>query len=304
MTSYYFTFVELSFSFINELVERIDDLNRKPVFVMAIHPYGTAPILHPSRVIRISPGDFTTISMTQSVITRLPSPYQSKCVDGEDVAVKNTTIYYRPYKQYIYSHDACVMTCEQRLRMENCGCIDQTIPVSDYLLQMYKDLPMCLLLAAGNHCYTELVNTTQCNCPVPCKETRIHTEIITESIANENNVASYYNQLIPSRFLPNSVAHNLTYKDGLRDSDKFRSLRSTVTIRFKSTVYEEVTELPKITITDFLGFIGGNIGLWLGISIISIFDIFEYVSLKVQLFYRAVKILNPQVKPINNRLFK
>ncbi|GAB6029601.1 hypothetical protein CHUAL_014160 [Chamberlinius hualienensis] len=177
--------MELSFSFINELVERIDDLNRKPVFVMAIHPYGTAPILHPSRVIRISPGDFTTISMTQSVITRLPSPYQSKCVDGEDVAVKNTTIYYRPYKQYIYSHDACVMTCEQRLRMENCGCIDQTIPVSDYLLQMYKDLPMCLLLAAGNHCYTELVNTTQCNCPVPCKETRIHTEIITESIANE-----------------------------------------------------------------------------------------------------------------------
>jgi len=59
--------------------------------------------------------------------------------------------------------------------------------------------------------------------------------------------------------------------------EAFREEKSSVSVFYPSKRYTEIRQVPKITLIDLLANIGGSIGIFLGFSVFSLFEMVEIV---------------------------
>ncbi|GBN49831.1 Degenerin mec-10 [Araneus ventricosus] len=188
----------------------------------------------------LAPGYETVIGIKQTILKRLPAPYQDQCVD-----------YKARSEEFTRSKDECIRKCIHMRSLVQCGCIDPTLGVM-------SDFKPCDLSNNTESCclddvleYMSQIGPT-CNCPLPCRSVLYGEELSKSPLRSVN----------PDEFLrpPNY------------DLVRVKIFYSTL----EKHVYEQ---RPRWEIWEFLSILGNEFGLWLGSSLAVFVEIFDRLLL-------------------------
>ncbi|XP_032430021.1 acid-sensing ion channel 1A-like isoform X2 [Xiphophorus hellerii] len=191
----------------------------------------------------VSPGFQTFVSCQEQRLIYLPPPWGDCKVTPMDSDFFDT-----------YSITACRIDCETRYLVDNCNCRMVHMPgdASFCTPQMYKECadPALDFLVEQDNDF--------CVCETPCNMTRYSKELSFVKIpskASAKYLAKKYNKT--EQYI----------KDNILVLDIF----------FEALNYETIEQKKAYEVAGLLGDIGGQMGLFIGASILSILEIFDYL---------------------------
>ncbi|XP_076308698.1 acid-sensing ion channel 4-B-like [Tachypleus tridentatus] len=223
----------------------------------SILPVGVRLAIHDPHVlpdptyygIDIPPFEETTVAVKQISRKRLKAPYQDKC--KENIISPG---------EKGYTQEMCMTNCVQEENMRRCNCIDPTLD------PFIKDAVLCDFMNRIQVCCLDEVHNDLrakadlCHCPLPCQSTTYDLMVSSTILAsrNSNNVysAPYQGNL-------------------LRLEIYFETLHQIV--------YQQV---PKYEIAELYSQLGGQLSLWLGISLVSFFESVELLVMVFKFYWQ------------------
>lgn len=217
--------------------------------------------------IDVSTGVQTSIQVKKIVNVHLPKPY-SNCIDknqidkaiflGRILNIYNTT----------YRHDICYLYCFQLMIVETCECDFQGLFTVKYnksctSVDKIKCLTMNFIKLMESFKHKECLN----NCPPEC-----------EDISFSLSISS---SLYPSKNFFKALKHNQKIKDIFSNKSftlsDLREKISFVIIYFEKLNYMTIEDSPNMLFFNLMASIGGWLGLFLGISVLSLVELFEII---------------------------
>ncbi|XP_012991345.2 acid-sensing ion channel 2 isoform X2 [Esox lucius] len=206
-----------------------------------IHSQAEPPFIH-ELGFGVAPGFQTFVATQEQRLTYLPPPWgecESKALDSGFFKV--------------YSVTACRIDCETRYIVENCNCRMVHMPGDSPFCtpEQYKDcaepaLAKLSVLESGN-----------CICRTPCNMTRYNKELSMVKIPSKTS----------ARYLEKKFNRSEKYiTDNILVLDVF----------FEALNYETIEQKKAYVVAGLLGDIGGQMGLFIGASILTILELFDY----------------------------
>jgi hypothetical protein len=234
----------------------------------------------------IQSGLETNIQVERFVYNQLPQPY-SKC-NLEITEMNNINAFdsdfYRTMlsTNYSYSRESCLDICYQIYLNESCNCFDYSVSFR------FPDMKIChnkqQFDCTNNFYYNKFILNdfidVNClkKCPMECTKMKFNnylsystypSDFYVNSIRNEKTFSKYFSMNHKNDF-------DMNLKNNLVKLNVFYDSLSLVTLK----------ESPTMTIIDLFSSIGGTLGLFLGMSILSFIEFIE-----IFLIYLKIKIL-------------
>ena len=200
----------------------------------------------------VSVGFFSKIGIKKYFFEKLPKPFSDCEVfqTNEKMILESIT----------YTERMCFLVNKQKINYDKCKCYD-----------VEKDCKEC-----GNSTFCYKKNETDClteyasfgnnECNKICK-----SECNLQFYQFRLNTIRYPTNTYKLRYTEKSDILNNMFSNNEIIQDKI--LRMSVYI--EDYYYEFVSETPLVTIPNLIAYIGGTLGLFLGVSILSFFEIFE-----------------------------
>ncbi|XP_054906352.1 acid-sensing ion channel 1B isoform X1 [Poeciliopsis prolifica] len=191
----------------------------------------------------VAPGFQTFVSCQEQRLTYLPPPWgdcKSTAMDSDFFSS--------------YSITACRIDCETRYLVENCNC---------RMVHMPGDAPYCTpeqYKECADPALDFLVekDNDYCVCETPCNMTRYGKELSFVKIpskASAKYLAKKFNKT------EQYIADNILVLD----------------IYFEALNYETIEQKKAYELAGLLGDIGGQMGLFIGASILTVLELFDYL---------------------------
>ncbi|XP_015255408.1 PREDICTED: acid-sensing ion channel 1 [Cyprinodon variegatus] len=191
----------------------------------------------------VAPGFQTFVSCQEQRLTYLPPPWgdcKSSAMDSDFFST--------------YSITACRIDCETRYLVENCNC---------RMVHMPGDAPYCTpeqYKECADPALDFLVerDNDYCVCETPCNLTRYGKELSFVKIpskASAKYLAKKFNKT------EQYIADNILVLD----------------IYFEALNYETIEQKKAYELAGLLGDIGGQMGLFIGASILTVLELFDYL---------------------------
>jgi hypothetical protein len=226
-------------------------------------------------------GTINFMSMQRKFTSKLPKPY-SDC----DIDNTNPNHFDSPYYNLIlnssfqYSQDLCVIQCVQEQVIQICNC---SIPIylDLYNVSCKTDTES---LCAVEILYTGQLSSTVINCiskcPLECNSTEITHELTSQTFSG-----------IGYAFIANQTSSilsdfNSSTIDEATASNKFVQLY----VYHNSLAFTSSVDTPSMDIVTFLGNIGGTLGLFLGISVLSVCELIHVLFESCYLLNKSTQI--------------
>ncbi|XP_028841363.1 acid-sensing ion channel 2 isoform X4 [Denticeps clupeoides] len=206
-----------------------------------IHSQAEPPFVH-ELGFGVAPGFQTFVATQEQRLTYLPPPW------GECVSTALTSGFFP-----VYSVTACRIDCETRYVVENCNCRMVHMPGdAPYCTpEQYKDCAEPALAALS------AVEGSGCVCRTPCNTTRYNKELSMVKIPSKTS----------ARYLEKRFNRSEKYiSDNILVLDVF----------FEALNYETIEQKKAYEVAGLLGDIGGQMGLFIGASILTILEMFDY----------------------------
>ncbi|KAK2516436.1 Asic1 [Columba guinea] len=190
----------------------------------------------------VAPGFQTFVSCQEQRLIYLPPPW------GDCKATAGDSEFYDTY-----SITACRIDCETRYLVENCNC---------RMVHMPGDAPYCTpeqYKECADPALDFLVekDNEYCVCEMPCNVTRYAKELSMVKIpskASAKYLAKKYNKS------EQYIGENILVLD----------------IFFEALNYETIEQKKAYEVAGLLGDIGGQMGLFIGASILTVLELFDY----------------------------
>ncbi|XP_038642429.1 acid-sensing ion channel 1B isoform X1 [Scyliorhinus canicula] len=191
----------------------------------------------------VPPGFQTFVSCQEQRLIYLPPPWGDCKSTPMDSDFFDT-----------YSITACRIDCETRYLVENCNC---------RMVHMPGDAPYCTpeqYKECADPALEFLVekDSTYCTCETPCNMTRYGKELSMVKIpskASAKYLAKKYNKS------EDYIGENILVLD----------------IFFEALNYETIEQKKAYEVAGLLGDIGGQMGLFIGASLLTILELFDYM---------------------------
>jgi len=233
--------------------------------------FGTAGVF-------ITSGFNTFISVNREFKSILPKPYSNCDIDLNSASNEQNSDLYNLIVQsnYAYSQQLCFKQCGQMTVISKYNC---SLP---YILSLYNNVKTCNM---GSISKIDLIYSADfineiCLplCPLECSQ-NVYTSSVSfyqlngkkyvSSIQSNSNLASdFINRSIDSMTIKESIVH--------------------VNIFYDSLYYTLSTESPQMDLVSLLASIGGNLSLFLGVSVFSLCELIE-VGIEMIFIYRSSK---------------
>ncbi|XP_072167275.1 epithelial sodium channel subunit alpha-like [Diadema setosum] len=200
-------------------------------------------------------GMATSIGVRQENIQRLGGKYGNCTTDGRNTNFSSSSLYQ-------YSSAACRKQCFQLHLNSFCGCVDNPLllaNLSNTCSVLNETQQWCRQYIAERY----LDDALTCSCPSPCRETKYLKTISAMGWPSER-----YEEHLASRLPAGSAAARLFNSSSLARKNFIR-----VKIYYEELNYERVEQIPVYTVTSLLGSVGGLMGLYIGMSFISVFEV-------------------------------
>ena len=242
-------------------------------------------------------GQATNIAFDITERKRLPEPY-STCRGVDSMALEG---------HLTYSFTECKNICIHQIIMDECGCFPTKYRVRrnytaigmpncghDIHKTRNKEMLACQEYYLKN-IETRLNYALDCNCHPPCEDTKYSITISQSSFPSENSIISFWKRILedPKKKDLKAYKHYQKLKEANTSTDDLikwthkHFLRLTVYANSKTVTVKE--QIPMYTFIDLMSQIGGCLGLWVGISIITIVEFFDLGMNFFQIFCRKAK---------------
>ena len=237
--------------------------------VVLVHSQDVIPFPEDDGVFLI-PGEFSLIGLKMLKITRQPAPY-SDCV--EQAGASDGSGYdesHRSAGYHGYSVRTCQKMCVQNQIIANCDCAS---PYYSKPRDMPANVTLCQTWINDTHtCVSNAQDSLVsgiCECHNPCEE-NTHDMLLSQAAwpitANQMVMISELKQHFPQVFT------------GSTDSDATILSRNflKLSLYFEQLNYQLISETPTYTKPKFFADLGSCLGLWMGISAVTIVEFLEF----------------------------
>ncbi|OWF34802.1 degenerin deg-1-like [Mizuhopecten yessoensis] len=205
----------------------------------------------------------TSIGLKLVDITRQPTPY-GKCNLGADFkAMYNQT----------YNRQSCLVICEQNAILSACSCFSEDKDELFVIANLLDNRPCRTVEEKTCQATVEeeyAQKAISCSCDEPCGEQVFVKSISSRQWPSEDYAVALEQSICEKPRLAAECA-KLKTLDKRQLSLNFLKLD----IFYESLNYEVVEETPEIETAQFASDVGGALGLWIGLSILSIFELIQ-----------------------------
>lgn len=213
----------------------------------------------------VSPGMATSVGIKKTQIIRLDRYNNKSCLPEDELPMTNI---YRRYKNITtYSQQACLKSClglSQRIR---CKCSENAFPSDRDPCDVF-DSKTSTCLRTVKYLFNNDRLSCLADCRQPCTE-----EVIQKTISSSQWPSKAYKDYLISQ----NKYHN--------ESDNMLQLN----VFFNELNYEKIEEQFSYGTINLLADVGGQLGLWIGISVITVCELLELI---VMFFAVCIKKIN------------
>ena len=226
----------------------------------------------------ITPGLGTDFVVRRVFYNAYPTPYSecsvlehNKLASGVELDDSSVFTQFSSMDKYEYLQSECVVYCEQMSIVDTCKCNEPTI-----IYKIGNDSTLCYT-ATQAECSTkveekffsslDMKKSCLAKCPLECNRYLIETSTYDYKYPWSNEEAF-------------ADAHKNNYAND--DTDFKSNIVNNVvkvSIYYDSLAYVQVEEEPKMSWEDLLGILGGHLHLFLGMSVMSFVELFEFVGI-------------------------
>lgn len=226
---------------------------------VSIHNIDTTPFPE-DRGYNAAPGMSTNFNIRFNKMYRTKLPYGGEdCTERE--VIRNNVYDGR------YSFLACEKACVQTALREYCQCITD-------INTLYTDVPICdLLNTQHNQCREDVHNRflsgdLECDCVQRCDETYFSVKYSTSAWPSEKYEG----------YLFSGLSHNTHLVDALQSGIE-ATMSNIVKLHFtlEELNMQTITEEPEMTWFILTSNLGGNCGLFIGLSFVTAFEILTFI---------------------------
>ena len=225
-------------------------------------------------LIKASATKSTDLIVNRNFITKLPAPY-GNCLQDTSKSSTFSSKYFDYIVRnlgYNYSEEYCRSLCLQDRTIQLCGCANLWIPIFANNSSLYCESDTdqnCMLDFFST--YIDIFNA-ECNtaCPVECYS--IDYNIVSHSFIYPN-----YAEALNLYNWSKNTSKNLSLQD-------IPSAFLEVRVFYHSIQYTVTEQVIQMIQSDLLSSFGGVLGLFLGVSLLSFFEI-------VDLFWKLFQVL-------------
>lgn len=215
--------------------------------------------------IQLLSGTETNVAVDRTFISRKPKPF-SDCVDQVDEESSDLVI--ETFNQIGgYSQTTCIILCYQEFYDKVFGCFNKNLPRPKKGPNITCDIIKNKEIKQAN-----VDNLCFKKCPKECEFVKYDLTVSSALFPTETYTKILlYNENITGNF-------EAEYHDFEVEYQKALSSILSAKIYFKSDLVKIVREKPLITKEVFVASIGGTLGLFLGLSLISILEFIEFLA--------------------------
>lgn len=225
---------------------------------MFISAYPDSPRLDKDGI-DIQPGVSARISLSPIKFTFLPAPYSS--YGGESCDDRSSDqLVHKMANSTFYSYDLCLEQCLYVFCSRKCNCYTPHLYMQGLRDCSTGDVSFCFSPCHGT------TPTSICDCPRPCKFTRYQVTV-SQSQLPSRVAAQYLAQAL------NSSSPEALREDYL----EIRVYFDTMMVRFE-------THEPQFTFNSMFAYLGGQMGFFLGASLITVSELLETLAFTVYIF--------------------
>ncbi|XP_035679933.1 uncharacterized protein LOC118418201 [Branchiostoma floridae] len=240
-----------------EATEYVGLFGQSPGAKITIHGVGSTPFPE-GNAINTKPGESTFVGLKRSSLRRQSFPY------GDCTSYQERDVLY----DGMYTYETCQHSCLQAALLEKCGCSDELIAINSTLCSVLNNTQEC--------CRQEVRKRHEdgdllCDCHQSCTEDS-YTLWLSSSLWPSDSYVWYVLENIHTR----SQSQNLPL-----NPEELRQNLARVHVYFRDLNYELITENPTYTEESLLSGLGGLLGLYVGLSVITVF---EFINLLVDVF--------------------
>ncbi|KAL3117676.1 hypothetical protein niasHT_010234 [Heterodera trifolii] len=195
-------------------------------------------------------------------VTRLPIP------EGECLMPDHPLPSWYIYKDYKYEPEGCYKSCYQNQIILRCGCADPRYPSPNNYTKVCNSLDAlsrnCLLVES-----TKFTRAQQCSCKHPCKH-----DLYTPTFSS-------------ARLTPEAFKKSTSCSSAKGICNGFNAESAVLLeIYYEQMSHEVLTESESYMLVNFVSDVGGQAGLWLGASILTLFEVVVFVLRILTIFCR------------------
>ncbi|XP_006739751.1 acid-sensing ion channel 4 [Leptonychotes weddellii] len=211
-----------------------------------IHSQEEPPYIH-QLGFGVSPGFQTFVSCQEQRLTYLPQPW-GNCRAESGLREPELQGY------SAYSVSACRLRCEKEAVLQRCQCRMVHMPGNETIC------PPNIYIECADHTLDSLGGGSEgpCFCPTPCNLTRYGKEISMVRIPNRGS----------ARYLARKYNRNETY---------IRENFLVLDVFFEALTSEAMEQRAAYGLSALLGDLGGQMGLFIGASILTLLEILDYI---------------------------
>ncbi|KAK6178830.1 hypothetical protein SNE40_011326 [Patella caerulea] len=222
--------------------------------------------------IAIASGTESNIGLRLVNIERLGLPHGT-CEEGD---------LFREQYGFKYTRQACQVFCLQTLISSICKCYDEDEEELNIIAHIQEHYGPCRNISEIR-CMLKIQRDyekgeQECACDNPCIETRYQHTISARQWPSDD----YTNILLTALCEKKSVeeCQRLRNMDPRELANNFLKIN----IYYEDLNYENITEEEDYETSQFISDVGGTIGLWVGLSMLSMFEVVEFVVQILQFF--------------------
>jgi hypothetical protein len=206
--------------------------------------------------IKIKSSESTDIMLSRTFVSKQPYPY-SDCRDLDNLNSELYNYIIKSKKTYIQTD--CFDLYYQKKVIEVCNCYNNEYPKLKNVSVCLKEKETRCQIDVYDMYRREINDECKSLCPLECNSI-IYDFTISSS--------SYPNQFLYDVFSEKGYIFNITYEE-------FRSRAIELNVYYNSLTYAKLSESPKTSIVDLFSNIGGTLGLYVGVSLLSLVELFE-----------------------------
>lgn len=224
-----------------------------------------------SEGIDISTNYQTNVGVSRSFLYKLSSPY-SDCVKNTQSINGSNSFYYQAMFSILhvptYRQRECLDLCQQDYIKQACACLDASLPIiypTERVCSSLDDV-WCVLSARTNYSIFDSSATPCDGCPLECDSIAYALQL-----SRSRYPTSYYTQYlqlhtdINSRFPTGTVVTTNYIQKNI----------CLLNVFYTDLAITNVEEVPAMTFDVYMGNVGAYMGLFVGMSLLSVIEIAE-----------------------------
>jgi hypothetical protein len=255
-------------------IQLLPETNNGLLLVVHNQTKTLVPSIELNNGIFIPTGYSSFVSVSREFRSKLPSPY-SNCIT--DLTTNQNfgsilTDYMSQSNITMYDQSSCVRLCYQTVVQNLCDCYDPKYPslgnITTKCLNFYQ--VECILNVTNNIFLNgnDYQNICGFDCPIACDSVEYSLSTSMSSYPSQY----YVEALVKKKYLKNFDTTNRSSRDLLND---VKNYLVRVKINYNQLGYSFTQEQELFDVFSLVSNVGGQFGLFLGLSILSLIEIFQ-----------------------------